>query len=97
LVVLSACQTNLGELSQGDEVIGLNRALIYAGTPTVVASLWQVDDEATSVLMQWLYTHLKEGMGKAEALRQAQIDVRKDFPHPYFWAAFVLMGDGGKL
>jgi CHAT domain-containing protein len=97
LVVLSACETNLGELSQGDEVIGLNRALIYAGTPTVIASLWRVDDEATSVLMQQFYTHLQEGMGKAEALRQAQIDVRKDFPHPYFWAAFVLMGDGGKL
>ncbi len=94
LVVLSACQTNLGELSKGDEVIGLNRAFIYAGTPILIASLWKVDDKATSVLMEWFYTHLKKGMGKAEALRQAQIDTRKDHPHPFFWAAFVLAGDG---
>jgi CHAT domain-containing protein len=94
LVVLSACQTNLGELSQGDEVIGLNRAFIYAGTPNVIASLWKVDDKATSVLMEWFYTHLKEGMGKAEALRQAEIETRKDYRHPFYWAAFVLAGDG---
>lgn len=94
LVVLSACQTNLGELSQGDEVIGLNRAFIYAGTPNVIASLWKVDDKATSVLMEWFYTHLKKGMGKAEALRQAEIETRKDYRHPFYWAAFVLAGDG---
>jgi CHAT domain-containing protein len=94
LVVLSACQTNLGELSQGDELIGLNRAFIYAGTPNVIASLWKVDDKATSVLMEWFYTHLKEGMGKAEALQKAEIETRKDYRHPFYWAAFVLAGDG---
>jgi tetratricopeptide (TPR) repeat protein len=96
LVVLSACQTNIGKLSQGDEVVGLNRAFLYAGTPTVIASLWNVDDAATGLLMERFYTHWQAGMSKAEALRQAQIEVRKDYPHPYFWAAFSLTGDGGR-
>jgi CHAT domain-containing protein/tetratricopeptide (TPR) repeat protein len=96
LVVLSACQTNIGKLSQGDEVVGLNRAFLYAGTPTVIASLWNVDDAATGLLMEKFYTHWQAGMSKAEALKQAQIEVRKDYPHPYFWAAFSLTGDGGR-
>jgi CHAT domain-containing protein len=95
LVVLSACQTNLGDLSEGDELVGLTRAFIFAGTPTVIASLWNVEDEATSLLMEHFYTHLREGMGKAEALRQAQLEVREEYPNPYYWSAFVLSGDGG--
>ncbi|MBE9117251.1 tetratricopeptide repeat protein [Lusitaniella coriacea LEGE 07157] len=94
LVVLSACQTNLGELSRGDEVVALNRAFLYAGTPTVMASLWNVDDKATGLLMERFYTYLKAGMGKAEALQQAQKDIRSQFPHPYYWAAFSITGDG---
>jgi CHAT domain-containing protein/Tfp pilus assembly protein PilF len=93
LVVLSACETQLGAQSKGDDIIGLSRAFIYAGTPTVVASLWTVDDEATGFLMKSFYTHLKEGMGKAEALREAQKETRAMYPHPYYWAAFVLTGD----
>jgi CHAT domain-containing protein len=96
LVVLSACQTQLGAQSRGDDLIGLNRAFIYAGAPTVIASLWSVDDEATSVLMTAFYTHLKQGKGKAEALRVAQAETRAKYPHPYYWAAFVLTGDAGK-
>jgi CHAT domain-containing protein/Flp pilus assembly protein TadD len=96
LVVLSACQTKIGELNKGDEVVGLNRAFLYAGTPTVIASLWNVDDAATGLLMKKFYTHWQAGMSKAEALRQAQIEVRKDYPHPYFWAGFSLTGDGGR-
>ena len=95
LVVLSACQTHLGDLSAGDELVGLTRAFFYAGTPTVVASLWTVDDQATALLMERFYTHLRAGMGKAAALRHAQLDVRADYPNPYYWAAFVLSGDGG--
>jgi CHAT domain-containing protein len=98
LVVLSACQSHLGDLSAGDELVGLTRAFFYAGTPTVVASLWSVDDEATGLLMERFYTHIKEdGMGKAAALRQAQLDIRAnpDYAHPYYWAAFVLSGDEG--
>ncbi|MEQ8973825.1 MAG: CHAT domain-containing tetratricopeptide repeat protein [Coleofasciculus sp. C1-SOL-03] len=96
LVVLSGCQTNIGKLSQGDELVGFNRAFIYAGTPTVIASLWNVDDATTGKLMERFYTHWQAGMSKAEALQQAQIEVRKDYPHPYFWAGFSLIGDGGR-
>jgi len=100
LVVLSACQTNLGELSAGDDIVGLNRAFLY-GAPTVISSLWSVDDEATGVLMEAFYTNLLSGMGKAEALQSAQLRVRTDpshpmWSHPYYWAAFVLSGDPGQ-
>jgi len=97
LVVLSACETQVGAVSAGDEVVGLTRAFLYAGTPTVIASLWNVDDEATTLLMERFYTHLREGMGKAQALQQAQSDVRAQYPHPYYWAAFVLTGDPGPV
>jgi CHAT domain-containing protein len=97
LVVLSACETQLGELSSGDELVGLTRAFFFAGTPTVVASLWSVNDAATSILMERFYTHMRAGLGKAEALRQAQIDVRAKYPNPYYWAGFVLSGDSGKI
>jgi CHAT domain-containing protein/Tfp pilus assembly protein PilF len=95
LVVLSACQTQLGELSRGDEVVGLNRAFLYAGTPSVIATLWSVQDNTTALLMKRFYTHLRSGIALAQALRQAQIEVRAEYPHPYYWAAFVLTGDGG--
>jgi CHAT domain-containing protein/tetratricopeptide (TPR) repeat protein len=97
LVVLSACQTQIGELSAGDEVVGLSRAFLHAGTPSVIASLWTVDDKATALLMEHLYTHLRDGMDKAEALQQAQLEVREEYPHPYYWAAFVLTGDPGEV
>ncbi len=96
LVVLSACETQLGPVTRGDEVIGLSRAFIYAGTPTIIASLWNVDDEATSTLMTAFYTHLKQGMSKAEALRAAQLETRAKYPNPYYWAGIVLTGDPGK-
>jgi CHAT domain-containing protein/Tfp pilus assembly protein PilF len=95
LVVLSACQTDLGAHSMGDDIIALNRAFMYAGASTVIASLWTVDDESTGYMMKSFYTHLKQGMGKAEALRLAQLDTRQKYPHPYYWAAFVLTGDPG--
>jgi CHAT domain-containing protein/tetratricopeptide (TPR) repeat protein len=96
LVVLSACQTQLGAQSKGDDVVGLNRAFIYAGASSVVASLWRVDDQATSFLMRAFYGNLKRGLSKAAALQAAQIATRKKHPHPYYWAAFVLTGDPGK-
>jgi CHAT domain-containing protein len=94
LVVLSACSTQMGRLSAGDELEGLTRAFLYAGTPAVMASLWNVDDESTSYLMTHFYGHLRGGAGRAEALRRAQKETRRKFPHPYQWAAFVLTGDG---
>lgn len=98
LVVLSACQTNLGERSAGDEIIGLNRTFIYAGTPSVLATLWSVEDAATKDLMVAFYSYLNEGYAKGEALRQAQMDVLRnpETAHPYYWAGFVLTGDVGE-
>jgi tetratricopeptide (TPR) repeat protein len=93
LVVLSGCQSQMGKRSRGDDMLGLSRAFMYAGAPSVMASLWSVDDEATRQLMVAFYTHLKTGMSKAEALRSAQADVRQKYPNPFYWAGFTLMGD----
>ena len=97
LVVLSACQTNVGNFSEGDEIVSMTRAFFFAGTPTVIASLWFVDDEATQVLMEAFYKHWYEGMSKAEALQAAQADVRSNprWRSPFYWAGFVLNGDPG--
>jgi CHAT domain-containing protein len=124
LVVLSGCETGLGALSSGDELVGLTRAFIYAGTPSVVASLWKVDDASTAQLMSSFYRNLKSKT-KVESLRQAQLDMIRgkgnarllaqrgvggvgklgqmphrqpqnaiSTSHPYFWAPFILVGDG---
>jgi CHAT domain-containing protein/Tfp pilus assembly protein PilF len=95
LVVLSACRTQMGRPSQGDDIVALNRAFIYAGAPTVIASLWSVEDESARELMTSFYTHLKGGMSKAEALGAAQDETRRTHPNPYYWATFVLTGDPG--
>lgn len=91
LVTLSACETGLGKITSGDDVVGLTRGFLYAGSRSVVASLWSVDDRATAGLMQSFYRNLAS-MSKREALRQAQITARASFPHPFFWAAFQLTG-----
>ncbi|MFB3926241.1 MAG: CHAT domain-containing protein [Syntrophales bacterium] len=91
LVTLSACETALGKVSAGDDVIGLTRGFLYAGVDSIVASLWPVDDEATALFMKAFYTSLKT-KGKADALRNAQRTVMKQYPHPYFWAPFQLTG-----
>ncbi|TAJ97533.1 CHAT domain-containing protein, partial [bacterium] len=91
-VVLSACETGLGKITNGDEIIGLTRAFIYAGTPSVITTLWKIDDRASYELMREFYTNLKTKK-KAEALRQAQLKIMKEFPHPFFWAAYELSGE----
>lgn len=91
-VVLSACETALGKISNGDEIIGLTRAFIYAGTPSVIATLWKVNDRASYELMREFYSDLKM-MKKSEALRQAQLKTMKEFPQPFFWAAYELTGE----
>jgi len=95
LVVLSACETNLGQRSRGDDIIGLTRSFIYAETPSVIATLWKVNDYAAKELMVAFYKHLKR-KSKAEALRAAQQEIRKKFPQPRHWAGFVLTGDPGE-
>jgi len=95
LVTLSACETALAKIMGGDDLVGLSRGFIYAGTPSLLAILWKVDDPATSKLMEYFYQNWKQGMSKPEALRRAQIAL-KDIPqysHPYYWAPFVMIGD----
>ena len=91
LVTLSACETGLGEVRSGDEVIGLYRALMFAGARTIVASLWEVDDASTAFLMVRFYEHLRS-MPAPEALRRAQTDTAVRWPAPYFWAGFSVIG-----
>jgi CHAT domain-containing protein len=99
LVTLSACETALvrseaGDFPQGDDLVGLSRAFIHAGAPSVVASLWKVSDESTVEFMRAFYGNLKN-MSKSEALQRAQLDLMKSGIcfHPYFWAPFILLGD----
>jgi CHAT domain-containing protein len=92
IVVLSACETGLGKNNSGDEIIGLTRAFIYAGTPSVITTLWKVNDRASYELMSEFYSNLKSAK-KSEALRQAQLKTMKEFPEPFFWAAYGLTGE----
>jgi CHAT domain-containing protein len=91
LVTLSACETGLGKVANGDDVIGLTRGFLYAGARSIVASLWEVDDAATEQLMVSFYRNL-EGHTKREALRLAQLETRASHPLPVFWAGFQIVG-----
>jgi len=95
IVTLSACQTGLNERKPGDELIGLTRAFLYAGVPSVIVSLWSVDAKSTQELMIEFYRLLKEGKDKATALQQAQIKImeKEEYSHPYYWSPFILVGD----
>lgn len=90
LVTLSACETGLGKVANGDDVVGLVRGFLYAGAGRVVSTLWPIEDEATAQLMAGFYAQLKAGKPKAEALRTAQLALRTRYPHPFFWAAFQM-------
>ena len=99
LVVLSACATGQGRIVEGEGIVGLTRAFMFAGAPRVICSLWKVDDEATRALMTKFYELWNPktgspGLGTAEALRKAQEFVRSQekWKHPYYWAAWVLWG-----
>jgi CHAT domain-containing protein len=95
LVVLSACETGVGEVRAGDGVQGLRRALTMAGAASQVMSLWQVSDEATRELMESYYRELMDGKGRAAALRDVQLAMqrRAGRAHPFYWAAFIFAGD----
>jgi len=92
LVTLSACQTAVGRRTGGDELISLTRAFLYAGTPSVISSLWNVNDVSTAFLMINFYENLKQ-MDKVSALRVAQLETIKRYPDPFYWGAFILNGD----
>jgi CHAT domain-containing protein/tetratricopeptide (TPR) repeat protein len=93
LVILSACDTSLGKVTEGDEVVGLTRAFVYAGTPSVISTLWRVDDRASYELMRAFYENLRAGATKGDSLRQAQLATLEKYPHPYYWAAYQLTGE----
>ena len=105
LVVLSACNTRLGKLHEGEGIVGMTRAFMYAGAKSVVVSLWNVEDQSTSLLMQRFHQRLKNGESKGEALRQAKLDMmqetieldsigmKQSLASPFFWAPFVLVGN----
>jgi CHAT domain-containing protein/Tfp pilus assembly protein PilF len=99
LVALSACDTGVGEVKNGDGVHGLRRALVLAGAETQVMSLWAVSDKATRELMVSYYRMLQEGQGRGDALRQAQLEMLKSVNrrHPYYWASFIQSGEWANL
>lgn len=93
LVTLSACETGLGNISQGDELTGLSRAFLFAGSSAVIVSLWSVADYPTAMLMTNFYSYLKDHTMQ-EALSLSQREVMKQYPQPSYWAPFVLIGNG---
>ncbi len=99
LVTLSACDTGLGEVKNGEGVYGLRRAFVLAGTETLVMSLWPVSDYVTRELMTNYYKGLKQGLGRGEALRQVQLSMlkRKEREHPFYWASFIQSGEWANL
>ena len=92
LVMMSACQTGLGKLTTGDEIIGLNRAFIYAGAPSIISTLWRVNDAASAMLVKRFYRNLNNN-DIAESLRLAQMAVKEYYPHPAYWSGFGLTGN----
>jgi CHAT domain-containing protein len=97
LVVLSACETGLGEVHVGEGVFGLRRSFVIAGAKTLVMSLWKVPDEQTQELMVDFYQRLLNGESRADALRQAQLTLKAKYHHPYYWGAFICQGDPAPL
>lgn len=97
LVVLSACETGYGKFEQGEGVISLARSFMYAGTPSLVVSLWQVNDQSTAVIMNYFYEYIADGLPKDVALRQAKLDylkiANKIAGHPAFWSPFIQLGN----
>lgn len=100
LVVLSACDTGLGKVIKGEGLVGLTRGFMYAGSPRVVATLWKVDDYATSLLMEKFYQHMfKMKLSPAAALRQSQVEMmsQERWRDPFYWSAFVLHGEPNNM
>jgi CHAT domain-containing protein len=92
LVTLSGCGTGLNVVVGGDELLGLVRGLLYAGTQGVLVSLWDVNDQSTAETMELFYSALKSNANKARAVQEATAEMRRRYEHPYYWAPFVLVG-----
>lgn len=98
LVVLSACETGMGQLHRSEGMLSLSRAFMYAGCPSIVTTLWNAHDESSAYLSKRLHHYLRKGWATDKALRQAKLDYfdsdqAKAFDHPYYWAHFILIGD----
>jgi CHAT domain-containing protein len=97
LIVLSACETGFGKFEQGEGIMSLARSFMYAGTPSLVVSLWSVNDQSTSIIMQDFYKNLIANMPKNEALRQAKLNYIQRATgvaaHPAFWSPFIQLGN----
>lgn len=96
MVTLSACESGLGKIARGEEIVGFTRSFLSAGASSIIASLWPVADDSTEALMTRLYRELVEGRDLMSAMQAAQIDVQKSrrFAHPFFWAPFNVIGNG---
>lgn len=101
LAVLSACETGYGKMVHGEGIVSLARGFAYAGVPSVVMSHWQVDDRSTSLLMKHFYRFLADGDTKGSALRKAKnaylLEADEDKKHPFYWGAFVVIGDDSPI
>ena len=97
LVTLSACHTGMNKVFPGDELQGLMRGFLHAGARSLVVSLWAVGDRSTADLMREMYRDICAGKSKRAALRRAQLSMKQEYGHPYYWAPFVLMGDPGRI
>ena len=97
MVVLSACETGIGELQRGEGIISLARGFSYAGAKSIITTLWSVNDRSTQKVMELFYSNLAEGVPKDAALRQAKLTYLDEYPHlgksPYFWAGIIPIGD----
>ena len=97
MVVLSACETGIGELKQGEGIVSLARGFFYAGAKSIITTLWKVSDKSSAEIMEHFYKNIKKGMSKDEALQQAKLKYMKSNPnnlnHPFFWAAYIPIGN----
>ena len=92
LVTLSGCKSGMSQVAGSDDLVGLMRGFLYAGARSLMVSLWNVDDQATAVLMSKFYNLWKTGKTRTAALAAAMQDVRKTHPNPFYWAPFLLIG-----
>jgi CHAT domain-containing protein len=92
LLTLSGCGTGLGVVAAGDELLGLMRGVLLAGAQSLIATLWNVDDRSTARFMSLFYTRLQSSTAPVAALQHAMRELRRQLPHPFYWAPFVLVG-----